>query len=310
MQIPSFLQKFGRDILYLSIIGGMAGWIWVDGRREEIYNRLLYNDMKNFDQIIERYTYILMDEIEKNTQDYESEKEILCRKQAAQARKQVSSLKEKVAKNLHEMWVDNPGKWIQDPKNSDNFKRPASEKELNNLKLIAQTLCDSLMHYGEYNEIATNNIKYFLAPDSNNEFWEMASNSNANRSGVLLKDLMLRADLACIATLNYLLSKISPGIIETYWYPIVSAEKSAVLPGQTYNAEIFLSQYSKYNQNTTIKVNGKPYPIKDGLVHFSQRYTKPGEKKYKVEIEIKNPLTKEVISFNKEFALLVVDSCR
>ncbi len=193
MQIPSFLQKFGRDIVYLSIIGGMAGWIWVDGRREEIYNRLLYNDMKNFDQIIERYTYILMDEIEKNTTDYESEKEKLCRKHATQVREQKRSLEDKVLKKLNEMWVDKPDKWIQDPKNSDNFKRPASEKELNNLKLIAQALCDSLMHYGEYDEVTINNIKSVLAPDSNAEFWAIAKTANANQSAVLLKDLILNA---------------------------------------------------------------------------------------------------------------------
>ncbi|MBK6994456.1 MAG: hypothetical protein IPH31_05865 [Lewinellaceae bacterium] len=75
MQIPSFLQKFGRDIVYLCVISGLVGWIWVGGRRQELYNQLLFRDLKNNAQIIERYTYILMDEIRENTTDYESEKE-------------------------------------------------------------------------------------------------------------------------------------------------------------------------------------------------------------------------------------------
>ncbi|MBP6811067.1 MAG: hypothetical protein KA138_06090, partial [Saprospiraceae bacterium] len=271
--------------------------------------QLLFRDLNNNAQIIDRYIDGQMVQIKENTTDYESEKDEHYSIQASQSRKLANSFQEKVYKIWTEIWVDNPTKWLKDSKDRYDFKRPASEKELEYLKLAAHDLCDSLMLYGEYDEVVTNSIKYLLAPDSNTEFWEMAKSANVYQSGVLLKDLMLRADLACVATLHYLLSKTSPGIICTDWLPIVSAKKSAILPGQTYNAEIFLSEYSRYDRNTTIKVNGKPYPIKDGLVHFSQRYATPGEKKYKVEIEIKNPVTKTVKSYNKEFALLVVDSC-
>ena len=65
MQIPSFLQKFGRDIVYLSIIIGMAGWIWVDERREQAWNDLLSNDMKTFEELVSRSNQNMQREIEK-----------------------------------------------------------------------------------------------------------------------------------------------------------------------------------------------------------------------------------------------------
>lgn len=297
-------------MIYLGVICGLIGWIWADGERKELYNRLLFTDLKQIDQIQDKYIFFLKTQIEKNTPDYENEKDVLYREQAAQARKELDLFNKKAYNILNENWVANSGKWFQDSKNMDDPNRPASIEELRILKIAAQNLCDSLIGYTDYDQIAADNIRYLLAPDLNLIFWNIAKTAKPYQSAVLLKDLMLKANLACITTLNHIASKTSPGIIENWFRPNVSAEKSAILPGQTYKAVIFLSQYSQFTRNTTIKVNGKPYPIKDGIVYFSQRYTTPGEKKYRVDIEIKNPWTNHIETKSKEFNLLVVDSCR
>ena len=56
MQIPAFLQKFGRDLVYLSAIGGILGWILVEREHQTEFNQMLFNDMKTIGEITDRYT--------------------------------------------------------------------------------------------------------------------------------------------------------------------------------------------------------------------------------------------------------------
>ncbi len=273
MPASPFLQKFGRDILYLSAISGILGWSLVERAHQVAINQLLFKDMKTIGEITDRYAESIYYQIEQNTADYESEKDIHFRKKAHQARKLVGSFKEKVFKVIMDTEYKDLHKWLQTPKDIDKFERPASGSELEDLKLAAQNLSDSLVLIAESEEIATLMIKHFMGQDSATEFWSLAKKSKSDLSGVLLKDLMLKTDLAYITLLNFLSEKTTVPRGCFTFYPIVSAANSAIFPGQTYHAEVFLSQYSDskmYERNTTIKVNGKSFPIKNGLVHFSQ----------------------------------------
>ncbi len=83
--------------------------------------------------------------------------------------------------------------------------------------------------------------------------------------------------------------------------PAVSAEKSYVIQGEKYAADIFLSAYSTKADNVSISVNGSGLPVKDGIAHYETSTSGLGEKSFNVSINVKNPLTNEMKNYSKEF---------
>ena len=83
--------------------------------------------------------------------------------------------------------------------------------------------------------------------------------------------------------------------------PAVSAEKSYVIQGEKYSADIFLSAFSTKADNVSISVNGSSLPVKDGLAHWETSASGLGEKSFNVSINVKNPLTGEMKNYSKEF---------
>lgn len=83
--------------------------------------------------------------------------------------------------------------------------------------------------------------------------------------------------------------------------PAVSAEKSYVIQGEKYSADIFLSAFSTKADNVSISVNGSSLPVKDGLAHWETSASGLGEKTFNVSINVKNPLTGEMKNYSKEF---------
>jgi len=307
MHIPSFLQKFGRDVVYLSIIGGLVGWIWVDGQRQEVWNELMRRDIQISQNLLQNMTEHILGQIRVNSDEYHDENRARAvSKNAAAATKCADEFIVRVMKL-------NESLWAQDIEKPHSVKRSINQVELEKLRSEAQMLFDSLQAYSMDDKEVLFNLKALLGQDTLATIWKIGKTLTINQTPAYLQCLIFEAKILTINVLRHLDSKLEKSWDCSAWMPIVSSETNTLSPGGTYSADIYLGQYSRsrnVGRNTTIKVNGKPYPIKDGLVHFSQRYTTPGEKKYRVEIEIKNPVTKEVISFEKEFALLVVDSCR
>lgn len=83
--------------------------------------------------------------------------------------------------------------------------------------------------------------------------------------------------------------------------PAVSAEKSYVIQGEKYSADIFLSAFSTKADNVSISVNGSSLPVKDGLAHWETSASGLGEKTFNVSINVKNPLTGEMKNYKKDF---------
>lgn len=83
--------------------------------------------------------------------------------------------------------------------------------------------------------------------------------------------------------------------------PAVSAEKSYVIQGEKYSADIFLSAFSTKADNVSISVNGSSLPVKEGLAHWETTASGLGEKSFNVSINVKNPLTGEMKNYSKEF---------
>ena len=103
--------------------------------------------------------------------------------------------------------------------------------------------------------------------------------------------------------INFLAKNIGATIIEfDKFVPVASSEKSYILKGEKYEADIFLSAFSSQaSEGITMSVNGSPLPIEDGIGHFSSTGSSIGEKSYNVKISVKNPFTGETEDYQKEF---------
>ncbi|MDX1943692.1 MAG: gliding motility protein GldM [Saprospiraceae bacterium] len=103
--------------------------------------------------------------------------------------------------------------------------------------------------------------------------------------------------------LNYLLGKVAGEDIKfDSFEPVISARKGYIIRGEKYEADVFLSAYStSAGGSTKIYVGGSSLPVENGKAAYSTTASSLGTQKYKVRIEVTNPLTGEVKSYEKEF---------
>jgi gliding motility-associated protein GldM len=111
------------------------------------------------------------------------------------------------------------------------------------------------------------------------------------------------AKTSATAVLNYCANKV--GGIEfrpDAFLPAVSANKSYVILGDKYEAEISLTAFSKSASNSiSISAGGQSIPVVEGVGKYSVTPNSVGEKTYSVTINVKNPLTGENKPYTKEF---------
>ncbi len=119
----------------------------------------------------------------------------------------------------------------------------------------------------------------------------------------LLRKIQSDAKASATTVLNHLFKQVSGEELKfDAFEPVISARKGYVIKGETYEADIFLSAYStSAGDNTRIFVNGTPLEVKEGKASYKTTASGLGPKKYKVRIEVTNPLTGEVKSYEKEF---------
>lgn len=104
------------------------------------------------------------------------------------------------------------------------------------------------------------------------------------------------------AVLNYCLGKVKGDVvIFDKFTPGLASEKSYVISGEKYTADVFLSAYSSTANNVSISVNGNGLPIKDGVAHYETSTSGVGERTLNVSINVKNPLTGQSENYTKEF---------
>ena len=119
----------------------------------------------------------------------------------------------------------------------------------------------------------------------------------------ILTKLQSDAKSSASAVLNYCAKKVSgeEDVRLDSYEPVVSATKSYLIGGETYEADVFLGAYSSTADNIKVYVNGSYLPMDAGKAHYSVRASGLGVKKYSVKIDVVNPLTKEVKNYSKEF---------
>lgn len=108
------------------------------------------------------------------------------------------------------------------------------------------------------------------------------------------------------AALNYLAGKVGTTADLTFdKYTVVSApEKSYVIKGEQYKADLFLTAAAGGDSKTgiTIAVNGRNLPLdQDGKASFVETATKNGVRRYTATATLTNPVTGETENFKKEF---------
>jgi gliding motility-associated protein GldM len=118
----------------------------------------------------------------------------------------------------------------------------------------------------------------------------------------ILGKMQSDAKNSATAVLNYCSTKMgAEKIIFDKFTPAVSAEKSYVIAGDKYVADVFLSAYSSSADNININVGGSNLPLKDGIAHYETSTSGVGERTFKVNISLKNPVTGKTEVFSKDF---------
>jgi gliding motility-associated protein GldM len=118
-----------------------------------------------------------------------------------------------------------------------------------------------------------------------------------------LAKLQSDAKSASSAVLNYCAQKVSgeKEIRFDKYAPVISANKSYLIRGEQYEAEVFLGAYSSQSDNIRISVNGGSLPVSEGKAKYSARAEGLGNKKVSVSINVINPLSKETKTYTKDF---------
>ncbi|MGH1336414.1 MAG: GldM family protein [Aureispira sp.] len=102
------------------------------------------------------------------------------------------------------------------------------------------------------------------------------------------------------------LAKLAGGrtIVMDQFFPIINAEKSYVIKGESFKAQVSLGSYSTQMspENIKLTVNGKRLNISsDGTADFSQIARETGSKTLTLHSEVTNPLTGEVTKGSSTF---------
>lgn len=296
MQTPPFFQKFGRDIIYITLIGCMVGWIWKKEKRESVWNQILCTALEESIQHIEKQNETKTQLIKKYSYDYPCESNEKIKGRVIQIQKSVTDFRNKIEKAMVGL-------------GSDSIK---TIRLFEKLQISAQVLCDLLIISVDKDSLSAAKLKALLEQEPSSQFWAIAKNSDSSQARVVLKILSEKSGLAVALVFDFWGQRISGNDDFRFisYEPMSNPDSAAIYVGSTYHTDIFLAPYFSNTRNFSVQVNEKPLPFKNGFAHFSQQYTSPGPKKYTVKMELKNPLTGVVNVFVKEFGLIVVDSCR
>jgi len=301
MQTPSFLQKFGRDIVYLSIIIGMAGWIWVDGRRQQIWNNIGVKDLKDATSMAEFNVEMAKLSLQKGYLDYPSPQSEDYWGRALKSRHLLDTVFLKKIEQLESDVTNDAGICF----------RTLSMQELKALEKEAWVIADSLSKLIDGDPLLSPMIWNNLFGD---DIWLKAQSANPSQTNMLFQCLKYRTKMLNREALGYFYTKIFGPDCGDFWTPIfpnVQAEKTFAFTGDTYNAFIYLARRYRITPSTEIRVDGKRLPHGGYGAIFSEYCSTPGERKHSIEYEIKNPVTGRREYLDKHtFSYTVIDSCR
>jgi hypothetical protein len=79
--------------------------------------------------------------------------------------------------------------------------------------------------------------------------------------------------------------------------------------GEPFEADVFLTEIPNkraFSKNIIVLVNGDTISMESGVARFQKNYTTPGKKNIQVEIQLHNPLTRDITHLKKEYGIVVL----
>ena len=143
----------------------------------------------------------------------------------------------------------------------------------------------------------------------NENFWKDFDRNQATFLLILINQVKLDE----IKYLNYFQDKVS-GRIEircSFGYHIgIMPKKAVLIEGEKFEADVCLMEYYPYsNTRLSFVANNESIPVKDGIGHFSKTENTTGLKTFKVNANIKNPATGEIVTTRSEYEYHVLPKC-
>ena len=128
----------------------------------------------------------------------------------------------------------------------------------------------------------------------------------------VLSDLQSRAAGAASVGLNFCWEMVRSSSTRWSWFePVASAKARYLLPGDRYEADIYLT--SSYDEllSWELNIDGKSMPIKEGMAHYEVTTQSPGRKTFQVVSEVRkfrrtqSGLVTDTIRSKKDFSYFV-----
>ncbi|MBK8555167.1 MAG: hypothetical protein IPL65_05070 [Lewinellaceae bacterium] len=144
-----------------------------------------------------------------------------------------------------------------------------------------------------------------------NNLKKLLSQPNSVEKRVVLNNLITRSQLLEFElTKTLTLKHTGISFVRMRLEPIISAKTYAPRIGDTFEADIFIG--GKYCENFEIRqiqVNGKPFPVKEGMAHFFEHCSTSGVKKRNIEISVFMNDVEGIRTFSKDFEYCVLKAC-
>jgi hypothetical protein len=195
-------------------------------------------------------------------------------------------------------------------KGSQSFFTDAKINEIQ-AKLLTFTavLTDSINDDGDKLQIYPHlNVPKLV---NNSAYWNLLKTLPASAILAELAFIKNQIKVDEIFVLNYHFSKVTIcGIIFDVYKTAIAPKKAALIEGETFEADVYLSAYSSTPQrNLSIQVNGDLLEINRGVAHFKGKKEAVGTKTFKAVATIKNPLTGQVTTSEGSFEYQVLPKC-
>ncbi len=143
-----------------------------------------------------------------------------------------------------------------------------------------------------------------LPEDSDKKSWAAFSFQQMPVAAILPMFSKLQNDVkvAETAILNYFLEQTNSTVKPDSYIPVVASDKSYVISGEQYEAELFLAAYSSTADNLFVKVDGQRIPIRNGKAVFKRNPNRLGEHNHELLVGMTDPITGETKTFKKKFS--------
>ncbi|HLP93270.1 MAG TPA: hypothetical protein VK168_04500 [Saprospiraceae bacterium] len=295
MKIPSMKLRFSlRDAGYLTVIGLLIAWIWMERQRQAAYQELLCQDFHNAGTPIERQLTLLNGEIQKNAAEQDDSLARVSRDLLHKYMRLPEPLIRQISMYKQQCWAG-------DMEHLHRFNKTLSALEWQQLETLAQAYLDSL----SLEEDNASMARFVLGLDYTRSFWNIAKRTSSMETGVILEALLLRVKTAQMVAMNDLAASVQPPMrCFSKWVPVLMPLRPDARVGEMFEADVFLAEMLNSRaaaQNVMVMVNGDTISMDGGAARFQQKYQIPGKKSLQLEIQVRNPLTKTIQHFKKEY---------